>query len=154
MVVDSIDAAAAEMGITLDSRQLLKSMITQGHSMITSPDVGHRNALTTTNIYHYRDRLGRVVTDLHGRAAGKAAVDAIKSAVTCYAAKLHLNRGASLVKPQRTPKKGYAPTFEQLTRFEGRMAAAAAWSRPHGSRAPGQPVEEPPATDDLRQRHG
>lgn len=32
------------------------------------------------------------------------------------------------MKPGRTPKKGYAPTFEQLTKFEGRMADAARWT--------------------------
>jgi hypothetical protein len=83
-----------------------------------------------------------MVTVLHGKAAGKATVEAIKSAVTCYAAKLHLNRGASIIKPERTPKKGYAPTFEQLTKFEGRMATAAGWSDLLGTPRPGSPWKD------------
>jgi protein gp37 len=142
VVVNSINAAAANMGVSLDSRRLLKSLIAEGHEGIASPGVGHREALTTTNIYHFRDRLGEAVTVLHGRAAGKAAVAAIKSQVTCYAAKLHLNRGASVINPERTPKKGYAPTFEQLTKFDGRMATAAGWSDLLGTPRPGSPWKD------------
>ena len=141
-VVDSINSAAANLGVSLDSRHLLKSMIAQGHTIIESPSEGHRNALTTTNIYHYRDRLGSVITDLHGLAAGRAAVDAIKSAVTCYATKLHLNRAACLTKPERVPKKGYAPTFETPTQFEGRMAEAAAWADLMGVERPSSPWKD------------
>ena len=141
-VVSSINAAAANLGVSLDSRRLLKSMIAEGHANIAAPGVGHRDKLTTTNIYHFRDRLGEVVTDSHGRAAGRAAVEAIKSAVTCYAARLHLNRGASIIKPERTPKKGYAPTFEQLTQFEGRLATAAGWSDLLGTPRPESPWKD------------
>lgn len=141
-VVSSINAAAAAHGVQLDSRRLLKSMIAEGHAKIATPGSGHRDALTTTNIYHYRDHMGKVVSALHGKAAGKATVEAIKSAVTCYAAKLHLNRGASIIKPERTPQKGYAPTFEQLTKFEGRMATAAGWSDLLGTPRPGSPWKD------------
>lgn len=141
-VVSSINAAVATHGIRLDSRRLLKSLIAEGHTRIATPGGGHRAALTTTNIYHYRDHLGKLVAEMHGKAAGKAAVEAIKSAVTCYAAKLHLNRGASIIKPERTPKKGYAHTFEQLTKFEGRMETAARWSDLLGTPRPGSPWKD------------
>jgi hypothetical protein len=141
-VISSINAAAAALGVRLDSGRLLKSLIAESHARIPTPGAGHRDALTTTNIYHFRDRLGKMVADLHGKAVGHAVVNAIKSAVTCYAAKLHLNRGASIIKPERTPKKGYAPTFEQLTRFEGRMATAAGWSDLLGTPRPGSPWKD------------
>lgn len=141
-VVSSINAAAANLGVSLDSRELLKSMIAEGHANIASCGAGHRDALTTTNIYHFRDRLGEVVTDLHGKPVGDAVVNAIKSAVTCYAAKLHLNRGANIIKPERIPKKGYAPTFEQLTKFEGRLETAAGWSDLLGTPRPGSPWKD------------
>lgn len=43
-----------------------------------------------------------------------------KSKRTCYAGLLHTRFGGHT--------KGYAPTFEQVTEFPGRMAEAAAWS--------------------------
>ena len=141
-VVDSTNAALAKIGIKLDTRPLLNELINEGYSEIASPGKGHRNKLTTTNIYHVRDRLGKVVAGLHGRDAGKVAVESIKSRVTCYAAKLHLNRGESIINPGRTPNKGHAPSFEQLTKFGGRIATASGWDDLLGLPRPGSPWKD------------
>ena len=61
----------------------------------------------------------------------KAASDAIRKAITCYAATLHLNKDANILEREgirtgkdkpREVKSGYAPIFEKVTAFEGRSA--------------------------------
>jgi len=126
-VLRTIDATVAEFGAKINSRALLKDLINEHHRKIKNPLHGHRNAVTTTNLWHFRDLLCNTITKRHGRKAGRAALAVIKKSITCYAAKLHFNRGANILRPQRKLNKGYAPTFEQLTNFEGRMAQAAGW---------------------------
>ncbi len=126
-VLAQIDAEVAETGVKISSRKLLKTMIRKHYRKIKDPHRGHRDAVTTTNIWHFRDLLCELITKRHGKAAGDAAMAAIKSSISCYAGKLHLNRGANILKPDRGLNKGYAASFEQLTCFEGRMAEAAAW---------------------------
>ncbi len=72
-------------------------------------------------------------------AAGNAALTAIDSGVTCYASKLHLNRGTSVTNGGRKANRGYAPTFEQVTPFEGRVKAAAKYSDLAGTARPDRP---------------
>jgi len=50
---------------------------------------------------------------------------------SCYAGGLHRRFGGS--------NRGYAPTFEQVTEFPGRMAEAAAWSDLAGKERPEKP---------------
>ncbi|MEQ8784655.1 MAG: DUF5131 family protein [Pirellulaceae bacterium] len=50
---------------------------------------------------------------------------------SCYAGELHRRFGGS--------SKGYAPRFEQVTLFPGRMATAARWSDLRGQRRPAKP---------------
>lgn len=100
-----------------------------------NPHPSHKKAVNTTNIWHLRDRFKESVTKKHGAEAAKAADDAIRNAITCYAATLHLNKGAKILdregnmpgrdKP-RSVHPGYAPIFEQVTQFAGRSAEAAA----------------------------
>lgn len=47
---------------------------------------------------------------------------AISAQFSCYAGILHLRHGKDPLKPDKHTNKGYAPTFEQVTRFPGRMA--------------------------------
>ena len=78
-----------------------------------------------TNLYHVRLRFEEKVTKLIDAEAGAKVRKIIEANATCYAAKLHLNRGSDVTKPSRSPKKGYAPTFEKVSRFPGRMAKIA-----------------------------
>jgi len=126
-VIRAIDEALVTAGVKLDSRKLFKELVEEAYDAIPNPLPSHKRAVNTTNLWHLRKRfVERVGTD-HGRQAGKAADDAIRQCVTCYAATLHLNRGANLLKPDHKPHRGYAPVFEAVTPFKGRAAEAAGW---------------------------
>ena len=111
---------------------LFRLLIAQHRTRVAFPSRHHKRAVTTTNIWHLRKVFEREIRKRHGRAASAAATHAIEQAVTCYAAKLHLNRGYSLLPKRdgspRKLKKGYAPTFEEVTTFAGRVWEAAGWS--------------------------
>jgi protein gp37 len=81
--------------------------------------------VSTTNIWHLREMFQAEVAKRLGRDAAKSAELVIAKAITCYAAKLHLNRGTAITNPERQPNKGYAPVFEEVTLFPGRVAAMA-----------------------------
>jgi len=83
---------------------------------IKKPGTGHLNALTTTNLYHMRELFSDRVAAAFGKKAGESGLHVITTALKCYAAKLHLNKSYSIVNPTRKPNKGYAPSFEQITR--------------------------------------
>lgn len=104
-----------------DSRELFKKLIEVAYSCIQVPLPGHSRAISTTNIWHLRDSFVRHVTHQHGHKAGKVASVAIAGAVTCYAARLHLNKARSIVNPRRKANSGYAPAFESVTPFSGRV---------------------------------
>jgi protein gp37 len=95
--------------------------------------------VSTTNIWHLREMFQAEVAKRLGREAAKAAELVIAKAVTCYAAKLHLNRGTAITKPDRQPNKGYAPVFEQVTPFPGRVAEMARKPDLGRSRGPDKP---------------
>lgn len=99
-------------------------------------------ALTTSNIYHLRGIFADLVNDLHGASLGREARKTIESAVVCYAGTLHLNKARSIVNPSRKVNVGYAPYFEKVTRFPGRVAMMARSKKPLKPDAPwldGQP---------------
>ena len=128
--------------LAIDSRTMVKELINDAYLKIKNLEIGHRNAVTTTNIWHFREKLSSVISDKYGRDAGRVALAAIMKSLTCYAAKLHLNRGANIDRPDREIKKGYAPTFEQVTNYEGRMAAAECWKDLLGSVNPLTPWKD------------
>lgn len=141
-VLQKIDDAVMACGAKVSSRTLLTEMIQHHFQKIKDPEHGHRNTVTTTNIWHFREPLSDAISLQHGPEAGRAVLAAIQTSITCYAAKLHLNRGANILRPDRKTKKGYAPTFEQLTNFEGRVAAAAGWKDLLGSKCPDAPWKD------------
>ncbi len=125
-VLEAIDLAVRESGVAgFASRPIFKRLVDECFERIEEAHPGHKRGVNTTNIWHLRERFGIAVEEQHGIEAKEAALDAIERAVTCYAAKLHLNKGASIVKPERKPKAGYAPIFEQVTHFSGRVAEMA-----------------------------
>jgi len=124
-----IDAALAQAGFKIKSEPLLRQIITGYYERIPDPTLHHKKGITTTNIWHVRTEFVDKIRELHGTDAAEAAAGAIERAITCYAAKLHLNKGCS-IKPkpdgtQRTPKAGYAPTFEEVTTFDDRVKEVA-----------------------------
>lgn len=138
-VILSIRAALLDCGVRMDVQAVLVALIDHHYAKIKHPLPGHVNEVTTTNIWHLREMLRKEIAKTHGPAAGKAALMAIKAALKCYAAKLHFNRGANILKPERKINKGYAQTFEQPTNFPGRMAAAAKWKDTLGEEYPDKP---------------
>ena len=105
------------------SRTVLRKLVDESFSKIKSPLEGHAAALGTTNIWHHRELFLKQVSLLAGRKARQAAEGAIATSISCYAAKLHLNKARSIVNPARGFNVGYASIFEQVTRFEGRVWA-------------------------------
>ncbi len=87
---------------------------------------GNSNEVNTTNLYHCRNYIADAVAGQAGPVAHEIVVDSIEEAVRCYAAVLHLRKAFSIANPERSPNKGYAPYFEYLTQFPGRMAKMAA----------------------------
>jgi protein gp37 len=124
-VLTAIDEAVADAGTNISSRAIFKSLVNDRFSKIENPGPEFKNVVNTTNIWHLREPFAAVVQSDHGQDAGKAAELAIRKAITCYAAKLHLNKGVSIVNPTRIPNKGYAPIFESVTQFAGRVAKTA-----------------------------
>jgi len=114
------------------SKIIFKDLIESTYAAIKVPLTGHSKALTTTNIWHLRDGFSAEVGNQLGRQASKSALQVIENAVACYAARLHLNKGRSIVNSTRGFNKGYALAFEMPTQFPGRMMEAAGWSDLNG----------------------
>ena len=126
-VFELIDTALAGLGgwPAGKSRATYRELIRTASEWTPESLEGYSKSISTTNIWHLRGEfLGRVNAEL-GTAAARAAEAAIGRAITCYAAKLHLNKGCSLVNPGRGVNSGYAPFFERVTRFEGRVSKMA-----------------------------
>lgn len=86
------------------------------------------DTITTTNIYHARDALEEylnIMSDEIGEVNFAPVRRIIEGATSCYAARLHLNKGTSIANPHRKANSGYAPTFEEITVFPNRMATTA-----------------------------
>lgn len=124
-VLSAIDAATQAAGVRLDSRTLFKTLVDDCFSHFANPGLEFKRTVNTTNIWHLRERFIQKVRHDHGNAVAVAAGIAIRQAITCYAAKLHLNKAVSIVNPTRTPHKGYAPIFERVTQFRGRVGDTA-----------------------------
>lgn len=81
--------------------------------------------VSTTNIWHLRELFCREVADRLGADPAQAAKLVIEGAITCYAAKLHLNKASSITNQDRNVNRGYASAFERVTPFPGRVAKMA-----------------------------
>ena len=140
-ILASIDAALSTTAswATGNSKSLFKTLIVETYSSIESPLAGHSAAITTTNIWHLRKEFLKKIHEDHGKLAALAAEGAIARAMTCYAATLHLNKGRSIVNPTRQMNPGYAPIFEKVTRFEGRVWKIAGKSELRGVNDPEKP---------------
>lgn len=106
---------------------------------IGEPGIGHRREVTSTNLRHLRKRFERAIVESFSKDVGKLAVSIIERSLSCYASQLHANRGFDLENPQRQANLGYAPTFEQITQFPGRLEAASRLSDLTGMMHPKKP---------------
>lgn len=123
-VLAEIDLAVEQAGVTIKSSPIFKKLISGAHARITSPLPGHKNAVNTTNIWHFREPFVAQLKERFGDGAAQAAEAAISRSITCYAGKLHLNKGVKLHSPDYAGKEGYAPIFESVTQFAGRAKDA------------------------------
>ncbi|MEO8614726.1 MAG: DUF5131 family protein [Luteolibacter sp.] len=139
MITRRINVLLLLTGISADSHAILKVLIDIHYRKIREPSPGHVNSVTTTNIWHFRELFRREIAKQHGAEAGRVALASLKEAIKCYAAKLHLNRGSNILKPNRKVNNGYALTFEQVRNFDGRVAEAAKWSDTLGLSDPEKP---------------
>ena len=141
-VLRAIDEAVAPAQATWKpdhAKHLYRDLVFKAYDGIDEPKDGHKRAVTTSNIWHLRREFESVVRETHGPDAAGAAVSAIEREITCYAAKLHLNKGLKIVKPDYAGNPGHAPTFETVTAFPGRVCQAADLSDLLGKTDPDRP---------------
>ncbi len=126
------------------AEQLFARLISTTYRSISKENrhPGHSDSITTTNIHHLRnDFLAEVKRD-KGAEAHKAAEEVLARQITCYAAKLHLNKGLSIKNATRNTNRGYAPTFETLTHYPERLEAVAKYRDLLGACHPGEPWKD------------
>lgn len=126
-VLDALDqSVGASVGWPTGwARKVFSELSRETYDAIDDPQPAMQRAVTTTNIWHLRERFQDVVNASFGSAAEEAARRVIEEQVTCYAAKLHLNKGTSIVNPGRQLNNGYAPVFSRITQYQGRMEESA-----------------------------
>ena len=124
-VLRAIDAAVTATGTQIDSKAMLQPLVEDAVSKLEAPLAGHKNELNNTNIWNLRKLFASLVETMHGKAAADAVTATIRSKLACYAAKLHFNKGADILKPKKVPHKGFAEIFEMVTLFEGSVFKAA-----------------------------
>ncbi|HPA20603.1 MAG TPA: DUF5131 family protein [Verrucomicrobiae bacterium] len=86
------------------------------------------DGLPASAVYHGRHFIAGELGGATGRGGSKdtgAIAAAIEAGFRCYAGLLHLHKGKDPTQPTKRTNKGYAPTFEQVTCFPGRMAKMA-----------------------------
>jgi protein gp37 len=122
-IIAEIDKAIACYGSTshFSIRGVIRELVKEAYEGIDHPFPGHSDAMSTTNIWHVRHDLIEVIRETHGRSVADRVALVINQAVSCYAARLHLNKGKSIVNPTRGANPGYAPVFESVTNFQGRV---------------------------------
>lgn len=141
-ILEAVDGAVSKAGAAINSKAVYKGLVDETHGRIKTPLAGHKKTVNTTNIWHLRQEFADRIRREHGKDAGDAAAGAIRKAITCYAAVLHLNKGLNIAKPERGTNKGYAPIFEAVTPFPGRVADAAEWPDLLGRQDPENPWKE------------
>lgn len=142
-VTRAVDTATKAVGVAIDSHKIFMELVEEHYDRLTNPGKEFKKLVTTTNIGHLREEFVSRLRREHGKTVANAADEAVRMAITCYAAKQHMNKGLSILGVRKKdgaikiPNKGYAPTFEQLKQFKGRAAEAADWpdllgqSHPH-----------------------
>lgn len=121
------------------ARIMYREVIRAAYEAIRRPVLGHTGAITTTNIVHTTPWLAEQLSEKFGPAIGTLLDETVKRLIKCYAAKLHLNRGASIMKPDRKANPGYAATFEMMRTYEGRALKSAKASDLFGQSRPTKP---------------
>ncbi len=140
-VLASIDRALGGHGDWPNgkSRAIYRDLVRSASGRVPKHSCDYSTALSTTNLWHLRGEFLDRVKCAIGAAAARSAEAEIGRAITCYAAKLHLNKAHSLTNPTRSANPGYASFFEKVTRFEGRVRQMADKRDLLGENAPDKP---------------
>ncbi|WP_309383727.1 hypothetical protein [Cerasicoccus frondis] len=109
------------------AKTIYSELIDTAYKAIDTPSESHKNEITSTNLYHLRQEFFDRVAQDYGDEGQKKASVTIAENFTCYAAKLNMNKGHSLLNPDRKANSGYAPNFEDITKYPDRMKKAAAY---------------------------
>ena len=141
VVLECIDAAIARVCARAkgQTREIFTRLIYDAYDRIPDPGLGHVRAVINTNIWNLREQFCEEIARRFNKPAAKAAMQAIQKSLKCYAWKLHIVRGQDITDPSRLGNTGYAPMFERVTQFPGRVATAAAYSDLLGLPHPGKP---------------
>jgi protein gp37 len=136
--------AAVEEALVELPKGNLKSLLTQAaqqRQFLADPlDLSRAPfKLTTTHIYHFRELILPVIEEVLGKDRAEAVRNIIEESITCYAAKLHHNKAQSLVNPNRNANPGYAPFFEKVSPFPGRVTKMARKADLWGKNNPEEP---------------
>jgi hypothetical protein len=81
--------------------------------------------ILTSHIFDVRKIFALQIGNIYGSEVGTAVREVIEESVVCYAGRDHAKKGASIINPERKPKKGFAERFEIVTRYPGRMSQIA-----------------------------
>lgn len=95
-----------------------------------------------SEIFHRRHQIAERIVKERGEEGSKqrkAIESTIVRSFRCKAGILHLQHGMDPTNPDRMPKAGFSPTFEQVTLFPGRAAAMASMDDLTGTSRPDKP---------------
>ncbi len=123
-----LDQALRELGIGWkngQAKERLTKLCRDTYDKIESPLPGHSPELTTTNIWHVKDLFFETLPRDSGSLAKAVAREVIEHDTACYAARLHFQRGLSILNPGRKSNPGYAKVFDEMTFYPRRAAKAA-----------------------------
>lgn len=102
--------------------------------------------ITATHFYHSRHEVvAQILSELHlekNRSLAKDLAATLAAKFICYAGILHTRHGENTNKPDKHVNPGYAPIFEELKLFPGRMAIAANYSDLSGTERIGAPWKD------------
>ncbi len=132
-------------------RGVFKKLVDEVFEHSENPHPAHKQTVNTTNIWHLKERFAKVIKEGYSSSLARVASDAIQKSITCYAAVLHLNKGAKILDREGNPPGkdkprkvhiGHAPIFESVTRFKGRAVETAGFKDLLGTSNPKTPWKD------------
>lgn len=102
----------------------------------------HVDPVFPSTTYHGRRQIAEAICGDAGLGRIRDRADLVRAIATpfrCYAGTLHLRHGKNPFDPEKRTNAGYAPTFEQVTAFPGRMERMARSRDLSGTRRPNKP---------------
>jgi hypothetical protein len=113
IILDDLDLVAKRAGLNgMSSKALFKELVDEQFATgKVRSEV--KKAVNTTNIWHLREKFVERVRGFEVEELPEKMAAVIRKHITCYAAVLHLNRGANILAAERSPKKGIRANFRK-----------------------------------------